>query len=260
MSKVYLCQLDIAWENKPLNHEMVRQMLSTQDVQPGSLIVLPETFSTGYSMQVDQVQDDATNASAQFMSELAKSYACWVVGGLVRKAPSGRGYNQAVVINPAGQETNWYNKLHLMGIYDETNKYDPGDQLVTFEWGGFKVAPIVCYDLRFPELFRRHAINGVDLFVVIANWPVARKAHWRLLLTARAVENQAYVVGVNRTGTDPKLTFEGESMVIDPMGNILVETDKEAGVVSADLDPEEVDRWRTIFPALQDARKDLLSD
>ena len=115
-----------------------------------------------------------------------------------------------------------------------------------------KVVPFICYDLRFPEIFRTAVRQGAEMFVVIANWPNRREMHWVRLLEARAIENLAYVVGVNRTGKDPKLVYSGRTMIIDPHGTILVEAGDLEGVIAADIDPAAVRNWRRDFPALRD--------
>jgi omega-amidase len=124
--------------------------------------------------------------------------------------------------------------------------------------GPFKIAPTICYDLRFPELYRHAVLAGADLITVIASWPAPRIAHWRALLIARAIENQAFVVAVNRVGTDPDHEYGGESLIVSPQGEILAEAGPNTAVISADIDPRTTASWRTAFPALRDHRTDLL--
>ena len=124
--------------------------------------------------------------------------------------------------------------------------------------GGAAVCPLVCYDLRFPELWRVAALAGAEVFTIGASWPEARQAHWRALLIARAIENQAYVVGVNRVGRDPSHQYRGGSMIVAPGGEIIAEAGREPTVVDAELDPEALRRWREEFPALQDVRPELI--
>lgn len=233
-------------------------MLDAQQIEPGSLIALPETFSTGYSMQVDEIQEDTTRVTTEFLSDLAKRYASHVVGGLVRTAPSGKGFNTAVVFDAEGNEVTAYHKMHVMEIYGEDKKYERGSRVVTFEWAGMKVAPVVCYDLRFPEVFRKLVRQGVQMFVVIANWPTARATHWGALLKARAIENLAYVVGVNRTGEDPNLKFGGKSVIFEPFGEVMVEAGDRPEVISTEVELEHVLKVREDFPVLEDIRDDLM--
>jgi len=125
---------------------------------------------------------------------------------------------------------------------------------VSFPWAGLRIAPFICYDLRFPEHFRSAAGEGADMFVVIANWPVARIHHWLTLLQARAIENQAAVVGVNRCGTDPRFTYNGRSVVVSPHGHIVADAGEREHIVTATIDPGEIRAWRREFPALADIR------
>ena len=128
-----------------------------------------------------------------------------------------------------------------------------GTEIVCFEWGGFVVAPFVCYDLRFPEIFRAAAQRGANLFTVIALWPAKRQQHWLTLLQARAIENQAYVIGVNRVGSEPQFSYAGRSVVVDPHGVIIADAGEQERILTATLDAETVHTWRRDFPALRDA-------
>jgi predicted amidohydrolase len=140
----------------------------------------------------------------------------------------------------------------------EAIHYRGGERLVTFEWGGMKVCPFICYDLRFPEIFRMGMRMGAELFVVIANWPSLREKHWVTLLKARAIENQAYVAAVNRAGSDSWLPYPGRSMIVDPKGNVVVDAGAEERVISAEVDPEAVRAWRKEFAVLSDVRPEFL--
>ena len=250
--KVVACQFAIAWENPEANFDTVTRLLESTDVEPGSLIVLPEMFATGFSMNVARI---ANNPQVRpFLAETARRYQSWLVGGYVAQAPDGRGLNQALVYDPQGVEIGSYDKVHPFSYAGEDKVYAAGQSLQVVSVAGFKLCPLVCYDLRFPELFRAATVKGADLFVVIANWPEPRTAHWSTLLQARAIENQAFVVGVNRTGQDPKLSYAGHSCLISPKGERLVELGDAPGAASTDMDPADVSNWRQQFPALQDIR------
>jgi predicted amidohydrolase len=145
--------------------------------------------------------------------------------------------------------------LHPYGA--ERNHYVAGDDIVTFTWNDATVAPFVCYDLRFPEIFRRAVKRGATLMVVIANWPEARITHWLSLLQARAIENQCYVIGVNRCGMDPTLRYPGRSVVVDPTGVIVADAGNQERVFSTNLDPKLVETIRTKLPFLPDMRTDM---
>ncbi len=251
--KAALCQLDIAWEDKEANHRRVTELLDSAALEPGSLLLLPEMFASGFSMNVAAISEGEEQPSARFMRALAIERGIHVLGGIVTEGPDGLGRNEAVGFDPHGVEVVRYAKIHpFQGA--ESRNYAGGKEVRTFECGGFTAAPFVCYDLRFPELFRIAVCQGAELFLIIANWPEKRIHHWVTLLQARAVENQAYVAGVNRCGKDPYLKYPGRSMVVDPQGRILAEADAEEQILTADLTPESVATWRRAFPVLQDMR------
>jgi omega-amidase len=250
--KVYACQLDIVWEDKPANYRKVRELVKTARPEPGSLFVLPEMFSTGFSMNVPEVAEENVPGTMEFLRELAKERRIYVQAGLVTKNAEGKGLNQAVVITPEGKELSRYTKIHPFTLGGELANYARGTEVKHYEWNGIQATPFICYDLRFPEIFRTAVKRGVEMFVVIADWPNKREHHWVTLLQARAIENLAYVVGVNQTGRDPKHVYPGRSMIIDPHGKILADAGAAAGVVSAEIDPTVVRSWRKDFPALQD--------
>jgi omega-amidase len=250
--KVYCCQLDIVWEDKPANFQKVRDLVRASNPEAGSLLVLPEMFATGFSMNVGVISEESAPGTDAFLRELAREFKIYIQGGLVTKSPSGRGLNQAVVISPAGTELTRYSKIHPFTLGGELANYERGTQIHTFDWHGLNATPFICYDLRFPEVFRGAVKQGAELFVVIADWPSRREQHWVTLLQARAIENLAYVVGVNRAGKDPFHVYPGRSMIIDPHGKVLADAGAEERIVSAEIDPAVVRSWRKDFPALLD--------
>lgn len=252
--KILACQLDIIWEDRDANHQRVREMLAQANPSPGDMLVLPEMFASGFSLDVAKIADNPSGATQAFLAELARRHRIYIVGGIVMRADDGRGRNQAIVVGPDGAEIVRYHKIHPFSFGGETDRYSAGDHVVTFAWGDFVVAPFICYDLRFPEIFR-HAIHvGANLFVIIANWPTARLHHWTTLLTARAIENQSYVAGVNRCGRDPNVEYPGRGMIVDPRGQILAQAGGEECVISASLNLNDLNAYRAQFPALRDRR------
>jgi len=247
-------QLDIVWEDKRANFDQVGALLAAIEIEPDSLIVLPEMFATGFSMNGPTVCEDETGPTQRFLEKLAQKHRAYVLGGLAERGPDGRGRNLAVAFGPSGREIARYCKLHPFSMGGEAQHYAPGDRPVVFPWCGFTVGPLVCYDLRFPEVFRHSMAMGADLLAVIACWPEARQSHWIALLKARAIENQAYVVGVNRCGSDPKLTYSGRSMIIDPQGVVLADAGNLSGTIRAKLDHGTLESYRRSFPVLQDIR------
>jgi len=247
-------QLDIVWENKRANHDKVRDFVGAAKLPAGSLVVLPEMFATGFSMDVDQTAQSGEAETEAFLSTLAKERSLFVCGGVVTRGPDGRGLNQSVTFSPDGARLDRYAKIHPFSYGGETLKYSAGSEVHVYKVGGTPTASFVCYDLRFPEIFRNAARRGAELYTVIANWPEPREAHWLALLKARAIENQAYVIGVNRCGRDPKLSYSGRGQVIDPRGSILADGGNAEGVFRAEIDLEALRTYRKEFPALQDMK------
>lgn len=252
---VHLVQFDIVWENKAANHGKVRSLLAGAAPVPGSLIVLPEMFSTGFSMNLRITAQGAEREDEVFLASLAQEHQCAVTGGVVSPVEGGMARNESVTFAPDGSLLGRYVKMQPFLPGGEGEGHAAGSEVIIFPWGGFSVAPLICYDLRFPEHFRAAVRRGADLFVVIASWPVKRHHHWLTLLQARAIENLACVIGVNRTGTDPHLSYNGRSVVVSPHGHIIADAGEGEGVVTAKIDAAEVARWREQFPALRDMRQ-----
>jgi omega-amidase len=252
--KIFCCQLDIIWENKPANYARVLAMLEAAAPEAGSLVALPEMFATGFSMNVESISDSGTRETEMFLAATASKYDIYLLGGLVTSAPDGRGRNEAALFSPAGREMGRYCKMHPFTFGGESRHYAGGESLSVIELPHVAMSPFICYDLRFPEVFRAAVRQGAQLLVVIANWPTARASHWPTLLQARAIENQAYVVGVNRCGGDPELAYSGHSLIVDPRGEIIAAAGTEEGVVSAELDMESLLAYRREFPVLDDIR------
>lgn len=255
--KAHLVQLDIAWEDKAASHRRVDRLLQSVEVARGDLIVLPEMFDTGFSMHVERTHD-ADRATLDYCATLATRMSAYVHGGRTVMHDDGWARNQAIVLSPEGRVVCEYEKIHPFSFGKETERFRGGHRVLTWDWptgdGGLKVCPAVCYDLRFPELFREGLGLGAEVFVVGANWPSARAGHWRALLAARAIENQAWVIGVNRAGRDPFLEYEGGSAVVSPTGVFVAEAGAKEMVTSCEIDPAAVRQWRAQFPAWRDRR------
>jgi predicted amidohydrolase len=249
---IYSVQLNTVWENKPATYERARRLILEAQPLPGSLIVLPETFSTGFSTHLEITAQGSSAEDDEFLSALAKETRCTVLGGVVSRISANKGRNESVTFNPDGSLLGRYGKIHPFSMGGELEVHEPGTEIVTFKVNGFTVAPFVCYDLRFPEIFRSAVDKGANLFIVIANWPVKRDQHWLTLLQARAIENLAYVVGVNRTGTDPNFYYSGRSIVVNPHGIIIADAGGEERVVVTEVDLALVNEWRQNFPPLRD--------
>ena len=210
-------------------------------------------FATGFSMNLAVTRQGEAREDETFLAEIARKFSVATVGGVVSNGDAGRGRNEALAFAPGGNLLARYTKIHPFSLGGEAQGHEAGTNIVTFEWSGIVIAPFVCYDLRFPEIFRAAARRGANLLVVIALWPVKRQQHWLTLLQARAIENQAYVVGVNRVGAEPQYSYAGRSVVIDPHGVIIADAGEREHVLSAQIDWEIVTGWRRDFPALRDA-------
>jgi omega-amidase len=254
---IVCCQMDIAWENKAANHEKVRGLLAGASIPEGSLVVLPEMFATGFSMNAASIADDTSHETAAFLARTAQQYRVYLMGGLISLDPDGRGRNELAVFNPEGEEIVRYHKIQPF-TFGEKQHYSAGDKTALFQCQDFTVAPFICYDLRFPEIFRIAARRGAQLITVIANWPVARIDHWVTLLQARAIENQSYVVGVNRIGDDPKLHHTGRSMVVAPSGKVLLDAGEGEGLFQVEIDLPSLLEYRSKLPFLEDIRPEFV--
>ena len=260
MHPVLLLQLDLAWHDAAANHAMIAAALERAQPAPGTLVVGPEMAASGFTMDVaTAAEGEEDGATLHLTRRLAQRYGVTLVLGRVVQ-PDDRGRNEAVAAGPDGRVLGRYWKMHPFRFAGETDHYAPGDRVAVIDWGDVRVGLFICYDLRFPELFRAAALrHRAEVLVVIANWPTPRLAHWIALLRARAIENQCYVVGVNRTGNDPKNAYPGRSVVIDPRGLTTADAGPDAGEVPAALDLPALRKYRADFPAMQDARGDLLA-
>lgn len=248
-------QFDIAWENKTANYEKVRQLMGQAAPGRDSLVVLPEMFATGFSMNAEAMAEAYGGPTERFLSQLSREHGVYLVGGAAMRGKDGRARNKALVFGPDGTLQAFYAKMRPFSPGGEAMHYTAGDRPTVFEWGEVKTAPFVCYDLRFPELFRQAAAaRQPELFLVIANWPEKRIQHWVRLLQARAIENQAYVIGVNRVGTDPFYRYTGRSMVVDFNGDIMAEAAGEERWIQAQLDLQVLRKYRQGLPFLKDLK------
>jgi predicted amidohydrolase len=249
--EIVLCQMDCVWEDRSASHVRAAELLAQASPNPGSMIVLPETFSTGFSMNLKATCQTSAREDEAFLADLAKKYSSTVIGGVVSPAPNGKGYNQSVAFAPDGNLLARYSKLQPFTPGGEGECHTPGDEVVLFSAGGFTVAPLICFDLRFPEHARTAAKQGANLLVYIACWPMIRYHHWLTLLQARAIENLAFVIGVNRTGKDPETRYNGRSVVVSPHGHIIADAGEQERVISARIDAKDAEQWRADFPVLQ---------
>jgi predicted amidohydrolase len=217
------------------------------------LVVLTEMYATGFSMKTDRIAEPVDGPSARFLAEQARAHGVWVCA-TVPERPDGAElpFNQLVLASPDGA-MHRYAKIHPFSYGNEHRHYSAGERFLTVDVDGTRCAFFVCYDLRFADEFWSLA-DTTDCYVVPANWPAARREHWMTLLRARAIENQAYVVGINRVGEGGKLDYSGDSMIIDPFGEVVAQAGDVETVITADVDPKRVQTVRSEYPFLQDRR------
>ncbi|MCP4680637.1 MAG: carbon-nitrogen family hydrolase [Deltaproteobacteria bacterium] len=251
--KVAALQFDIAWEDRQENYRRVSVFAEQAKAEGADLFILPEMFATGFSMNPSVTAEQAGGETATFMRSIAQKHRMGVIGGFVIAAKGGKGHNVALAIDREGRDLASYSKTHLFSFLDEEKFHEPGDGPVPFEFEGVRCACYVCFDLRFPELFRLTA-DSCDAVFVVASWPNGRQLHWDTLLPARAVENQQYIVGVNRVGQGGGHQFDGGSAIYDPFGLPLARGEDSECMLMADIDPAKVSEIRSSMPFLEDRR------
>ncbi len=231
--------------------------LLEQAAEQADVLVLPEVWTTGYSLgRVREVAETLDGEVAAQLQSLAARKKVGIIAGSMAMSRDGQVYNCAPVWGREGQLIGTYEKIHLFSLYQEEKIFSPGQRRLVATVDDWKIGLGICYDLRFPELFRIMAAQGAECFVVPAEWPAARGADWRLLVQARAVENQAYVVGVNCVGHFKSAPFYGHSMVVGPDGTILAEAGNQEEILIVELDRQAVQRARRQMSVLLDRRPD----
>jgi omega-amidase len=248
--RVSLVQTDLQWQEAQHNREELEpQLLSL--VGATDLIVLPEMFTSAFTMN-GAIAEEHPGPTLAWMQRLARTTNAALTGSIA-SLENGQRYNRLLFVKPDGSYSS-YDKKHLFRMLGEDKRYAAGSDKLIVQWQGWRILPLVCYDLRFPVWCRHTQAEPYELAIYVANWPAARNQHWRTLLQARAIENLAYVVGVNRIGRDGNgLDYVGHSAVIDPLGNEVVQAGAVAGVYTATLLPAAVTEWRAKFPAWMDA-------
>jgi predicted amidohydrolase len=255
--KLAVVQHDIAWEQPARNFARLAPMIEQAAASGARLVALTEMFATGFSMSAERIAEPVDGPSAQFLAEQARATGAWVCGSIPTRFADGLPTNRFVLAGPDG-ELHHYDKIHPFSYAGEHEHYGAGDRTITVEVDGVTVTPFVCYDLRFADDFWAEA-HHTELYVVVANWPASRRAHWTTLLRARAIENQAYVLGANRVGTGDGIEYSGDSCIVDPFGEVLgVGEPGVEQVVVADVDPRRVAQVRADYPFLRDRRTHAL--
>ncbi|MFT5483909.1 MAG: omega-amidase [Halieaceae bacterium] len=247
--KVAMAQTELVWENPEENCRQLENRF--RQLEAGTqLLVLPEMFSTGFSMNVKTIAEPLAGPGQQWMKEQARLHDTAITGSLSVDTGE-KTFNRLFFNYPDGRIQS-YDKKHLFRMAGEHKRYAAGQQRLIVDLAGWRICPLVCYDLRFPVWSRNR--QDYDLLIYVANWPKRRRSHWRQLLIARAIENQAYVIGVNRIGTDGNgVKYSGDSLIISPTGELLVDGASEDGIFSAELDGDALMTYREKFPCHLDA-------
>jgi predicted amidohydrolase len=250
--KISIIQPDIVWENKLANFLKLEKLITGEAIN-SDIIVLPEMFSTGFSIDPGKTAEPPYSETFRWMTLMAEKANSAICGSYIVKERK-KYYNRWVFIAP-DQGTFQYDKRHLFSMGGEDKAFTRGKKRIVFSYKGVRICPTICYDLRFPVWSRNR--NDYDLLINSANWPVPRNAVWQTLIKARAIENQCYVAAANRIGTDAMgLEYFGDSVLIDPRGNIISTpvSDKECAV-SGEISLSELSDFRKKFPVLKDADK-----
>ena len=250
--KIGLIQYSPKWEDKDANKEKISVLLKTNKTEV-DLLIFPEMTLTGFTMQSKAYAEEIEGESFSYFSSLAEKCECDIIAGIIEKK-SGNYFNTVIHIEKNGKLKNHYHKIHPFSYSDEDKYFSAGNNPAITCLGDWKIGLSICYDLRFPELYRFYAKENVHLIIIIANWPDTRIEHWRTLLKARAIENQCYVAAVNRVGKDPKLNYTGFSGMYDPMGKEIVAVENEEKVIFVDLDKNYMNEVRKKFPFLDDIK------
>ncbi|ERJ60618.1 amidohydrolase [Sphingobacterium paucimobilis] len=247
--KITIFQAYLFWENAEKNLQNLRLRLSSLK-EKTDLILLPEMFNTGFTMNVEKCAERMDGRTMRWMYDTAIAFDCVVAGTLIIEE-EGRYYNRFVWMSPDGSYVH-YDKRHLFAMGGEDKLFTAGNSRVVTKVKGWKICPMTCYDLRFP-VWSRNQEEGYDLLVYTASWPDKRSAHWRALIPARAIENQAFVIGVNRVGHDGnEVYYSGGSMCISPLGDVVYYKPEDEDLYTFTLNPKDLENTRDRFPFLRD--------
>jgi omega-amidase len=249
--RLALVQSDLQWQAAEQNRQRLQARMQALAGRC-DLIILPEMFTTAFAPGSGAIAESFPGPTLDWMQQQARELGAAITGSIAVMADNEK-YNRLLFVTPDG---NWqhYDKVHLFRMLGEDQRYAPGRTRLLLEFQGWRILPIVCYDLRFPVFCRATSRQPWDLMICVANWPAARSMHWRTLLQARAIENLAYVAGVNRTGRDGNgLDYHGFSAVVSPLGEEVLQAGTEEGIYNVTLSSASLEAWRRQFPAWMDA-------
>jgi omega-amidase len=246
---VSLLQCPLQWEAPAANRAYLEQRVAQLSTDT-DLLILPEMFTTGFSMRSTEIAEEGAETTLPWLQQLAARYDLAITGSLA-VASGDQVFNRLLFVTPDGG-VHHYDKKHLFRMSGEHLHYAAGNSRLVVQWRDWRICPLICYDLRFPVWSRN--TGDYDLLLYVANWPAKRRYHWRQLLIARAIENQAYCIGVNRTGLDGNgINYSGDSLILAADGEVLMDCAAEEGVFSSQLSASAMQRYRSKFPCHEDA-------
>lgn len=258
--KIACIQFNVRFGKVEENYTRVEAFLRDAASQGAEIAVLPEMWNTGYALErLPEIADVDGERTKHFLSGLAKELSLHIVGGSVATKQADKFYNTMYTFNNEGELVGEYSKAHLFRLMDEHKYLTAGNKMNNFKLGELEAAGVICYDIRFPEWLRSHALAGAKVLFVPAQWPTARVDHWKTLLQARAIENQCYVVAVNRIASKPE-NFNGQSMVIKPWGEIVWVGSETEEMAIVEVEFDEVDEVRGRIPVYTDRRPELYAN
>jgi predicted amidohydrolase len=253
--RFHAIQTNPIWEQPLPNRAEITRALQECLPQPGDFVVLPELCETGFTMRSNLA---ATSDSAEWGAGVAKSHKIWLQCGLARRQPDGGIANTATIFSPDGSEVVQYRKCFLFTPGGEDRSYSPGSGPVVFDCGGVKIAPMICYDLRFPELWRHALLCGAEIFTLSACWPALRLRQMHAMLASRAIENQSWVIAANRTGHEPSTQYSGGSTIVDFLGETKALCASDPSFISHEIDVDELRTFRAKFKVISDIQRKFL--
>ncbi|WP_206109169.1 carbon-nitrogen family hydrolase [Paenibacillus sp. HB172176] len=258
--RIALLQMDVEAGFPERNFAKLEQLLekAVQSEPKPDVLMFPEMWNTGYALtQIEELADEQGRRTIAFLSRFAEEHEVYIIGGSIAEKREDGVYNTIYAFDRRGGKIGEYSKIHLFRLMEEEKYLQAGGKPGELKLEGEQAGMMICYDIRFPELSRKLALQGAKLLFVPAEWPNPRLHHWRTLLTARAIENQMYVIACNRMGQSGETSFFGHSLVIDPWGEIVAEAGEEETILYADIDLSLVDQVRTRIPVFEDRRPSL---
>lgn len=256
--RVSLIQMDVVFGRPDANRQKVEELIAEAAEEKPDIVVLPETWNTGFFPEnVKELADKNGEPTRSLLAKLAQKHAVNIVGGSVSNNIDGKVYNTNFVFNRNGELVSSYNKIHLFSPADEHEVFERGKEVNVFEIEGVKAATVICYDIRFVELIRTLALQGIEILFVPAQWPHPRLEHWKTLIKARSIENQMFVAAVNGSGKSDTLEFCGNSMLLDPWGKVIVKADEQEKIITGEVDLSIIKEIREKINVFRDRRPEV---